>query len=635
MLKTSVHRRRNLLIQSCCAILVVTLAMAAQERSGFAQAPERAAPEVSSAVRQRLRRAILDIAMPSDAEYSNVRSQLALPLAQLGDWDGALRLLEKDMNAPQNSDELWHWRAYQLARAGKWREVPDAAAHIRSTPTRADTLLFAARTMIERGIVLHGSNADSPMLQRLLSAATTLLGKPEDYSQLSYAAYLWRRGGDFEAAQRVFARALQNARHSAQTEKPRVFQNKGKRHEMRRHDRAVQGVLMMQARAGLMQAVLRNFADLDDFNISWLPSLARTRSDLQAVTAHIKKLPAERQLSHLFGVSTAYSVRGDKAQARHWFNEARRLATKVAEQKPDSDSKKSRNAQIVAAMSAFYAAHFLRDAELEAATLNELKALAANYPVPEMRPEVLEIMPEFLDLNARSRMGLPLPLPTPARIDEIARKLENAAPSDLQFRALETVAGYYVFYQREDRLKPVAEAMLQTARSLAPAEMKERNEKGTVFNPYWPRTPRMLNAIFWLQRAGDQATAATFAREFARTTFARERPYAAMSLTQLGFFALADSLFDPAVEYPRIVAKRKADWKRNHVDWSLFMSWDEFAANEARYRAPDAPFRWIGHVDNINTRAQILRAWIGALYPEPRLNPPFVQVSGDASRASM
>jgi hypothetical protein len=202
------HKPRFILL--CCATLLAASG-AMPAANCFAQTLERPVPIVSSAMRQRLRRAILKIAMSEDPEYSNARPMLALPLAQLGDWNGALRLLEKDMNAPQNSDELWHWRANQLARAGKGREVPDAAAQIKSTSTRADALLFAARTLIERGVVLHDANADSPILQKLLSAATTLLNKPEDYSQLSYAAYLWARGGDFEAAQRVFARVTRRA----------------------------------------------------------------------------------------------------------------------------------------------------------------------------------------------------------------------------------------------------------------------------------------------------------------------------------------------------------------------------------------------------------------------------------------
>jgi tetratricopeptide (TPR) repeat protein len=605
----------------------------AQSPEPASQVARRQAP--TSQERARLRQAILGLAASSDPEYSNIRPNLALPLAQLGDWNSALRLLEKDMNAPRNSDELWHWRAYQLARAGKWHEGPSAARRIKSTPTQADALLFAARTAIDRGVMLYDQNSESQALSMLLQAAVPLLRRPEHYSQLSYAAYLWSRGGDIDASRRIFSRALQNARQCQQAEKPEVFSRKGKRHEIRHHDRAARGVLMMQARAGMMQEVLRNSNALDDFDISWLPSLARTASDLRAVTTFLNTLPAERRVSSLFGLSITHSARGDKTQGRCWFDEARRLTAKVAEQEPNSQPDQAQRARLLATMSAFYAAHFLREPELEAATLNELKALAAKFPGPDMRPEEMDVLPEFLDLEARNGMGLPIPMPPLHRIDEIARKLQNAGSSDLQFRALETTASYYVFYKREDRLLPVAQAMLRVARQLAPAEMAARNKKGTFFNPYWPRTPRMLTSIFWLQRAGDKGTAATFAREFARTTPVRERPYAAMALIQLGFFELADTLFDPAVEYPRIVAKQKANWKKRYVDWSEFWSWNDFAANEARYRSPDAPFRWIARVDNDDTRAQILRAWISALYPEPRLNPPFVQVSGGSSQSSM
>jgi hypothetical protein len=429
-----------------------------------------------------------------------------------------------------------------------------------------------------------------------------------------------------------FLRALRDARQrAAEAKKVKKLDVMGNLFDAYR---AVQGVLMMQARAGLMQHTLEDITDLDEFDLSGLPLLARTQFDLKAVASLIRKLPIERQITPLFSVSIAYSTRGDKVQARQWFDETRQVAVKVAQSK-NSDPEKVQSAQLRAALDVFVAAHFLQDPELEMSALDELKALGTKYPSAELRPEELDFWPEFYDLVARNQIGLPIPLPTLGRIDEIARKLQNAKPSDLQFRALETTAGYYVFYKREDKLLPIAQAMVKTARALAPAEMKERNKRDTFFNPYWPHTPRMLNAIFWLQRAGDKATAATFAREFVRTTPDRERPYAAMSLTQLGFFGLADSLFDPAVEYSRIVAKRKEDWKRNRVDWSLFASWNEFAANEARYRAPDAPFRWIDHIDNNDTRAQILRSWIGALYPESRLKPPYVQVSGGRSSSSM
>lgn len=111
------------------ALLILTTSVRAQ-----IPPPEPLLP--SAPVRQKLRAAILEIAASSNANVENIRPDLALPLAQLGDWDAALRLLRSDLNAAWRSDELWQWRAYQLAQAGKWRAVPAIAAHIQRRDVR-------------------------------------------------------------------------------------------------------------------------------------------------------------------------------------------------------------------------------------------------------------------------------------------------------------------------------------------------------------------------------------------------------------------------------------------------------------------------------------------------------------------
>jgi len=250
-----------------------------------------------------------------------------------------------------------------------------------------------------------------------------------------------------------------------------------------------------------------------------------------------------------------------------------------------------------------------------------------------LTPEEITILLPLLDLKREQMVGDALPPLSSARLDEIAATLRAAPASELQFRALEIVATQYFLRKQPKKLLPVTQTLLQTAQALAAAERAKLDKESGFFNPYRPQPPRVLTAIFWLQRAGDEATAANFARDFARHVPARERPYAAMTLFQLGFPQLADSIFDPVREIPRIAAQRRADWKRNRVDWSLFTSWDEFAAAEARFRAPDAPFRWFDKVAKEN-RAQVLRTWVMALYPEPGLKSPFVRVTPAGSSAS-
>jgi hypothetical protein len=273
---------------------------------------------------------------------------------------------------------------------------------------------------------------------------------------------------------------------------------------------------------------------------------------------------------------------------------------------------------------------------LEAQTKEELRAIATQIPASErfLKPEEIAALPAFLDLEAPRMLGDMAPPLSPARLDEISAELRAAPPTDMQFRALETLAAYFFLQKQPEKLLSVAQAMLQTAKTLATAEAAEREKKGTFFNPYWPTSPRVLTSVFWLQRAGDQETAKTFAHEFARSVPQRERPFAAMALFQLGFPQLADSIFDPKVEIPRLAALSRETWKKNRVNWGLFSSWGDFAATEARFRAPDAPFRWFNKVEGAYGKAQVLRSWISALYSQPQQRAPFVSVSSTGSSSS-
>jgi hypothetical protein len=593
-----------------------------------AQIPLFTPPPVSSQVRQKLRVAILEVAASPDPNVVNVRPDLALPLAQVGDWNAALRLLKDDLNAPQHSDELWQWRAYQLARAGKWREVPVAASNIRRVAVRADALLFAARTMVDRGIMLDAPDAASGELKALLLAASPLLKRDATIQQRAYYGYLWARGGDYGAAERVFARTVEAAKRLDAHQIAEYKENPRDPVHTPFSSRSTESVLLLQARSGLLQSALRRADQANDYLLGWWIAAARTQADLHALSRIVEKLPAERRVQHLFELSMVSSMRGDKVEGRVWFEQARQLATTAAPALT--------RAQTGSAMFAFYAAHFLQDTALEAQTMEELRALAAELPESSrfMKAEEIAVLPAFLDLQARAMLGDAAPMPSLARLNEITAQLQAAPPSDMQFRALETVATHYFLHKQPGKLLSVAQTLLQTARSLAAAETTAREKKPIIISPYWPRSPRVLTAVFWLQRAGDAQTAATFAREFARSVPERERPYAAMALFQLGFPRLADSVFDPKREIPRIAAYQREQWKKKRIDWDTFTSWGDFAATEAQFRAPDAPFRWLDKVEGVHGRAQVLRGWIAALYPEPRQIAPFVHVSPTGSSSS-
>lgn len=615
-------------LQRCCGLLSVFCVRGA----AWSQSPLPTPSPATSGVRQKLRAAILKIAASSDPQISNVRPDLALPMAQLGDWDAALRLLKDDMNAPRARNELWHWRAYQLAHAAQWREVMPVAAHIGPLEMRADALLFAARTAIERGVLLHQTTADSQTLETLLLKSAPLLAKKGSIEQKSYRAYLWARGGDLATAQRIFARVFTAAeRADAHEIEVRQKQETAKtpQYSLRASflSRHARNVLSMQAHAGLLLPALQHADQADDFLLGWWIAGARTHNELEALSRVVEKLPASRSIEHWFALSLKSSARGDTAQGRVWFERGQSLLAEI----PLSDHKKQQNA-----LMAFYAAQFLPDVALQKQVVENFRTAVEQAPAAAKFMTVAEIsaLPALLELRDPQMIGEVRPLSL-AQLDALAEQLRIAPPSKIQFDALETLAMHYFLQKQPEKLLPVARNLLTTAQFLAAQEAQKPAKKPTMFNPYWPVAPRVLTAIFWLQRAGDAPTAATFARQFAAHAPENERPYAAMILFQLGYFALADQTFDPAREIPRLMARQRADWKQKKaMDWSLFVSWNEFAAAEARFRAPEAPFRWLGQIENVEERGQVLRSWIGALFPEPLQEAPFVMVSPTGSSMS-
>lgn len=593
---------------------------------------ELAAKPVSSELRQRLRAAILELAA-APPNIVNVRPDLALPLAQVGDWDGALRLLRDDINAPRHRDALWQRRAYQLARAGKWREVPAAAAHITRVAVRADVLLFAARSAMDRGVVLETPLAGSAELKALMLQACALLARGGTRDQKIYSATLWARGGDYEAARRVFARELASARRwdaaqNAKYKRYAKFPGSGPFVHQTEQD-----VLRAQARAGFMRDALRDAGEPDDFLLGWLIAYARTREDREALDRIIETLPECRRITPRYELSMAASMRGDKEQGRAWYQQARALAA-VAPM-PAKVSPDARVMNFGQAQFAVLAARALHDAALEAEALQELRVAAAQVPTSpsSLKPNEIEVFATATELVVFRELGGATSGPAPPRLDEIATELMAAPPSKVQFRGLEMAASHYLHNRQTAKLLPVAQTMLRTAQQLAKEEAAKRAKQPSRFNPYWPTPPRVLTSIFWLQRAGDTGTE-PFAREFARNAPPRERPYAAMTLLQLGFPTLADSICDPLREIPRMEAVRLRPSKSVIAEWGFFQSWNEFAAAEARYRAPDAPFRWYHKLPTPSSRAEVLRAWVAALYPQPRQTPPYVTVTPEGSESA-
>jgi len=594
----------------------------------FAQSPLPTPQPVTSAVRQRLRTAILDIAKKEEPAWSNNRPALALPLAQLGDWHGALRLLRDDMNAPQHSDGLWHWRAYQLARAGKWREVPGAAAHITQPAVHADALLFAARQSLDKGAMLDAATPSGFGLKALLLAASPVLDRSNQPVLLGYSAYLWSRGGDREAARRVAARAIEMMRRNEAREKSKP------KNDPRRMWRADtlwdrRAVLQMMGHAGLLAEVLKEAEAQDEFLIGGLLQSAHTTKDFDSIIGFVEKLPPARRAQPLFDIAAVFALRGDAAQARTWYERARTTAAEV----PNAKSSQRRGTRI---MQALLMAGILGDAEM----LAQARAEVADFVKQEksfdkyVKPTDIDAIPIIYELQRPRLPRVKDSMPSSAKLAEMFGKLQAIPASDLKFRCLEIIAGFYSYQKRTELLLPVAREMHATALALAADDTAERAKSKGMLNAYWPRSPRELTAIFWLNSAGETQESARLARSFAAKVPQRERPAAAMALFQLGEPQLADSVFDPRVEIARSDARQRANWAKKSVDWSEFSNWGEFAANEARFRSPDAPFRWFGALANDDRKANVLQTWIAALYPSPGQATPYYTFTTTGSRGS-
>ena len=613
-----------------------------------AQQPPPAPPIITSQLRQRLRAEILRTASQTNARYSNTRPTLALPLAQLGDWKTALRWTakENDMNSPRQANILWHWRAMQLARGGKWNEVAPAAAHLSQPAVRADALLFAARQMIERGVRLGSPLPQSRQLEEFLNSAASLLASASS-AQQSYRAYLYARGGDVAASRRIFARIMPQAQRQDARSLIEAKTSKGERVSYFTADN-VRAVLRWQATSGLLSDTVnyaKNHLDsADDISLSWWIAGARNSSDLKSLDELVEQLPTSKRVLSLFSLAMSNANLGYRDRAIAQFESAHQLIPEIlATDKskyaltPDKQQNAILQDRAYFIYPALLTALVIKDDDLIAQTETELREVARAMPpksnfikleeIPSMAPAYKLFTPEVFTADK--------PL-SASELAGIFEQLRAAPPSDLQFRALENLATRFYLLRKNDELLQVAQTMLSTARALQKAESAKRAaEKPSLFNPYWPQSPRVLTSIFWLQRAGDAATATQFARGFAQKVPANERPYAALALTQLGFFDLADQVFDPKIEIPRVAAQQAANWKTNRVDWSLFASWNDFAATQARFRAPDAPFRWIDKIESPDNRAQVLVAWVAALFPVAPDEPPYVRVTPNGSSSAV
>lgn len=604
---------------------VLLLASAAIPASAqIAQLTKRV--EAPSELRARLRIQALQLVpeLRHRNSFLEGADELALPLAQLGDWNAALRLSTK----PHTRDSLFHWRAIRLADAGKFNQSREFATQIRDIPTRADALMFAARRLIERGNWI-GVGENGLELRLLLEAAA----QTPRSDQLAYLGYLWNRAGGFSNAKQVFTRAAQQARLDDATsarEHEQFFRDSktpvDKRPPAFRN--YLTSVLRLSAHAGMLRQTAQSLrSDETDLLFSLMES-ARTADDLRFLRSFVDTSPAPWRSRLLSKLATAAAIQRQTVLARAWFDEVEILwqTPVVDEASPPLASQHERAVEI------FFFGIVLVDEALTARGEQLLREVAARATPSDrfFKLEEISVAASFFQLTGAFGTT-PLAF-SRAQLDELSAPVETAPPSDLKFRTLQTLAALYANQKQMSSVRRIAGEMLQTARALAAEERARFQKKDTFFDPYFPSAPRLMDVALWLRIGGDDQTARTIATEFASTVPARQKPYAAMMLTRAHFFDLADSLFDPRREVRAYEARLK---QPNRPDWaSEFMSFGAFAANEARFRAPDAPARWFGAIQNHQIRAGVLKEWIGAFDSQPVVPKPYIRVQGGSSSAS-
>lgn len=525
-------------------------------------------------------------------------------MAQLGDWDAARRLATQ----ASTRDSLQVWRAEQRALRGQTTSAMQSALTIGDAGTRADSLLLVARLAIERGEV---EAARAPLL-----GAMRVLDRAPDAAQLAYAAWLWGQSGDRESARRVlwgkaYPRVL--AQKEAQAKKG------GKRN--RPHDSDEGLVLAFAAQLGFFPDIVAKTKASREPGMGWILLRARNRGDIGLLRGWIENSPAASPDQLLLLAFAAAQLKLEP-QARQLRDQARQRLQAL----PTS--------QLGLKARALYA-EFLVDVQLNDTDALERLQSELQAVSPENAPEVGEfpLIAALVHITVQgdSIESMPRFDVAEAQLDDAAAIILAAKPSRTQLTALEPLAQIEARRHKTERLRQIAEA---TARSVEQQSRDYAAARRNNGSSSWSGEPFIIARVLRDEAPGTEKVVLD---ALLRETPLIFRSSSGERLYENGFLLEARQIFDPLAELRRAAAlqaaiRRERDPGKQRASSSqqILFNWDEFAAAQARYDAPDAPARWWRALPDDPQRAQVLRAWIGAFYPQVELKAPYVRRVGSS-----
>lgn len=557
-------------------------------------------------LKMRLRAQILNLVptLRHGGNFPEGADGLALPMAQLGDWDAAERLATQT----GTRDGLHHWKSKQLAIGRQYAAAIPVAQRIKEAGTRADGLMLIARLALDNG---EPEAARAPLLGAMRALETS-----PDSAQLAYAAWLWNQSGDGEAARRVlWQRALPRALKENEIEKQEMEKQYPAMAPYRADNEAI--VFDFASQMGWVSDIIAKSKPSDGPRLSWILSRARSRHDFQLLRQWLQTTtPAPHNLMIL---AYAAARLGLKPEARELRDQAR-LGLQPLKTQP-------RERVGALYLELVLAATLGEDDEVKRLE-NELKMSQDGSPESE----------EWALLGPLLRLTNLEDLADAPRLDVDAASLELAAseilaapPSRSQLNGLKSLVQIDANRRNRARLASIAVA---TARNVERGAQQYQENRRQNRGSSWSNEPFEIAKILRQVQAGSEAPIVAALLKSTPTIF---RPASAFQFYQNGFPIAARQIFDPLAQLNReFTLKNRIDGERDPKKRQILESqqtnvdWGDFAATQARYDAPDAPARWIGRVRDERVRVEIWKAWAGAFSQQVELKPPYVRRVGNS-----
>ncbi|BCM88431.1 hypothetical protein IAD21_00262 [Abditibacteriota bacterium] len=578
---------------------------------------------VSSSLRAKLRLQILHL-VPR-LRYGNAFPQgadsLALPMAQLGEWNTALRLATQSWTR----DSLFAWRAQQIALQHRYGAAIPFAQQITDPKSRADSLLLIARLAVDNGDI---TEAKAPLL-----GAMRALDTSPDTAQLAYAAWLWGQSGDREAARRVlwqkaYPRALRENEHDRKVQEQQRGKANGPvgrigdaKHESLVFDFASQ--------LGLVADIVERLKAEDKPELSWILLRVDNRSDFELLRNWLQRSPMVASRDLLMLALTAARI--GMTQQAHELRDQANLQVQALPLEAQGER------MYALTIETMLAVELGEEDELHLLQV-ELQKASSNNAVHGARFRPVDI-PLMVARWHIIEPGEPFDEPV-ARFDVANTDLESAAdaiiaspPEENQLTPLKALAQIYGRRHNRDRLHQIAVATVRNIQRQA--EQYEENARHRQGGS-WSNQPIEIAKLL---REAQPGLELGILETLVAKTPPIFKPYLVFGLYQNGFGETARHAFAPLEALHREAALESAiklarDPKQQMAlgEQQISINWEDVAATQARYDAPDAPASWFGALRDDATRVRVLRAWTCAFYPQIQLKPPYVRrIRGSSS----